>query len=519
MSIYLRDDQIRLLFLNKYLESNKFITKRPKEYCSSLEFLKGEKPILLNKREIVFLSQFKQAEIKSDNEKNTFYCNYNIPECFLKSEKNVTNFQRDIFDEEKNEFNNNKQFLFIRRALINSFIASFNGDEIDLDNWFLFINSKEKLSFLIEIILPEIVEQKDFPQVEMTAKFSKKTKTELQFFHFGRILGRVYFKENDDKMDDIHRDWLMNLNPEKDVYIGNIPEKFKEDIAIIIAYVLTLKFSIYTSEINIDYAKEILKNIDKGVIFEIKNEILFYIFFWTGLLNPEFDNYFHTNTSAKIICYIDKKSYQFTNKTTTLISAIFTDDEIKKYKQLKKKNITEKSKVFKDYCKMLYGDIHHETEKQIMEEIKSNNIYFESNNPFSKEVLIVFFENESLISSLEKRSNQLLSIKNSLLVYEFIQTTKDYTLNNEHFIGSIKKQLEERYPKIQFEIITKNTHDMDDREIKNNLKAYMRRYCTKSNYLYFINTKTIENRYVIWIRESFYIIPKFSKDENYLFIS
>ena len=77
------------------------------------------------------------------------------------------------------------------------------------------------------------------------------------------------------------------------------------------------------------------------------------------------------------------------------------------------------------------------------------------------------------------------------------------------------------FPKIQFEIISKNILDIDDRDIVNNLKGYMKNHCTESNFIYLTDEKNAKetHRENLWLGTAFSSNPIFNNNENYLFIS
>jgi hypothetical protein len=219
------------------------------------------------------------------------------------------------------------------------------------------MNNLNNLPVLIRNLVGSIVSLKDFPQVEMTVKFAKNTKLELQFIYIGRVLGETYFKENNNKSDDFHRDWLMNLNPEKEISINVIPEKFNNDASIIIGYILALKFSTSGKQITINNVRNFLEEVTFSPDAKSKkDEILFYCFFWLGLLNQKLSSFFQTSFSAKILLAIEKKSYQLVKNISVAFFDCFTEKNISEWCQLKAEKLRPTSKRFTEYCKMYSGE-------------------------------------------------------------------------------------------------------------------------------------------------------------------
>lgn len=514
--IYLDDIQTRQIFLNKYLKEKEFKEgSKPSPDYNSFEFIKGKSVIPLPDKQVVFLSHFELATIKSEYDKNIFNRNYDIPIGFLATAK--TSVDNKIpFETTTPDIQLDYEFLIIRKGLLNSFIASFNGRDSDFKNWFSVLNNLNQLPVIVGSLLASIIAIKDFPQVEMTAKLSKNTKLELQFIYIGRILGETYFKSNNNKTDDVHRDWLMNLNPEKQINIAGIPEKFIDDAAIIIGYILALKFSMSNKQsmtIVRNFLDELTLSDD---VINKKDEILFYTFFWLGTINQKLNTIFQTSITSDILLSIEKKSYQLSKNITVPFFDFFTDKFVLDWCKIKSENLRSSSKRFTEYCKMISGESPKErTEKQIIEKIAPYNL-------LSKKVLFFFFKDDSSLDRLWDMLQQLRFIEHVLLILkQYISPSeKDFNLENDILLNSIKKQFAKNYSKVNFEIITKNALDTDDRDIINNLKAYMHQNCTESNFVYLTDSRNERDSYRenLWLGTAFSSTPIFSKEENYLFI-
>jgi len=515
--IYLDDQQTRKFFLNKYLESEIFFEdSKPKLYYNSFRFFDHQNVITFNNKQIVYLSQFQNAVIKSERDLNIFLLNYNLPQGFLELGKSTSNFKFK-FESENLEIEIDSTFLSIRRALLNGFEKAFSGSDEDLTSWFSLLNELRVLPLIIAKMLPVIIEMNDFPQIEMTAKLAKSTKIELQFIYFGRLLGEIYFQDFQGKTDDEHREWLMALNPAKELKISNPPERFKADFAVIVGFITALKTISSDSVNSIEGVKLILKSSFPGdSISGILNQAIFYCFFWLGLLSKRFDNYFHTRISASLLLALDIKAYELRHNSIGTILPKFENTEVDNWLKLKREKNKPSGKRFKEYCKMYSGNVPKErTQQQIIEKIEPYNL-------LTKKVLIVFFRNDSSLNSLWVILQQLRFIEVVLLVYkqEFTKTRNDIDIENDILISSIKRQFAKNYSKIQFEIVLKNMLDNDDRDIINNLKGFMNKHCGISNFVYLSDSNSPKEslRENLWLGTAFNKAPIFNDAENYIFI-
>jgi len=380
------------------------------------------------------------------------------------------------------------------------------------------MNNISKLPVFLEKIIPPIIEIKDFPQVELTTKLAKNTKLELQFIYFGRSLGEIYFADNKGKTDEEHRSWLMNLNPEKGITVSSIPERFKSDAAAIIGYIVALKYTMINKKASLNEIREFVQDILGLLDSDLSvDEILFYTMFWLGLLKFDLNRFFHTTTSSEILIAIEKKAYQLSKSPESPVFEIFPEKSIMDWLVVKGEKLKASSKRFTEYCKMYSGETPKErTEKQIIQKIEPYNL-------LTKKVLIFFFKDEYLLERLWNMLSQLRFIEDVLLVYkQYISPDeKDFNLENDLTISSIKKQFAKNYPKIRFEIVSKNILDIDDRDIVNNLKGYMKKHCNETNFVYLTDAKNDKESYRenLWLGTAFSTTPIFNNEENYLFVS
>lgn len=515
--IYIDDNQTRSLFLNRYLESKEFIQgNKPMPDYNSFEISKSSAPVILPDKQVIFLSQLSSAVVKSENDLIVFNRNYDIPQGFLDIGKSSPAGKFKF--ENENTVALDYMFVSLRNALLNTFIASFTARDSDFKNWFSLMNNITRLPVFLERIIPSIIEIKDFPQVELTTKLAKNTKLELQFIYLGRSLGEIYFEEKGGKTDDQHRNWLMSLNPEKGISIGNVPERFANDANAIIAYIIALRYSVFNKKASFNAIRDFILDIpglnESNVSLD---EILFYTTFWMGLLKFDLNRFFHTTTSSGILIPIEKKAYQLSKSSESPLFEMFSEKLIQEWLAIKGEKLKASSKRFTEYCKMYSGEIPKErTEKQIIQKIEPYNL-------LTKKVLIFFFKDEFLLERLWNMLSQLRFIEDVLLVYkQYISPDeKEFNLENDLTISSIKKQFAKNYSKIRFEVISKNILDVDDRDIVNNLKGYMKKYCTESNFVYLTDAKNDKesNRENLWLGTAFSTTPIFSIEENYLFIS
>ncbi len=517
--IYLDDNDVRNFFLNRYLERKEFVSKnRPSAEYTSFKLYNSTNPENYSAYQVIFLSQFESAVIHSEKDLIIFNKNYNIPSGFLelkqgKSKKpeifdNISETQNIIIDD---------NYLSIRNSLINTFISTLSGKDEDLANWFTIINNLTRLSDFQQKLIAVINEVKDFPQVEMTSKLSKNTKLELQFIYLGRLLGELFFSQSEGKIDETHRNWLMNLNPEKNISFGPTPEKFKSDAEVILGYIVALKYNIINKKVSLNQIKDYYKNIEGFKDSQLSlYKAAFYTMFWLGLLKSELTNIFHTNISSSILLSIEKKAYQLNKLSENSVFEKFNDDFIKDWIKIKEEKLRASSKRFTDYCRMYSGESPSErTEKELIQKIEPYNL-------LTKESLIFFFKEESSLKRLFQMLSELRFIKYVLLVYkqQIPIEKKNENLERDFINNQIKKQFSKNYPKIHFEIIEKNVNDRDDRDIINNLKGYIKKHCTENNFIYLTDEQNDNESYreKLWLGKAFSSTPIFDNEENYLFV-
>jgi hypothetical protein len=516
--IYIDDNQTRKLFLNRYLETKEFTQgNKPLPDYTSFELSKSSSPVILPNNQVVFLSQLSSAVVKSENDLIIFNRNYDIPMGFLEVGKSSL-AGKFKFENENTDVSLDYTFVSLRNALLNTFIAAITARDTDLKNWFFLMNNISKLPIFLEKIIPHIIETKDFPQVELTTKLAKNTKLELQFIYLGRSLGEIYFSDNKGKTDDKHRNWLMNLNPEKGISISDVPERFSNDATAIIAYIIALRYSATNKKASLNAIRDFVQEVPGLTESNLSiDETLFYTMFWLGLLKFELNRFFHTSTSSEILIAIEKKSYQLSKSPESPVFEIFPEKSIMDWLALKGEKLKASSKRFTEYCKMYSGETPKErTEKQIIQKIEPYNL-------LTKKVLIFFFKDEYLLERLWNMLSQLRFIEDVLLIYkQYVSPDeKDFNLENDLTISSIKKQFAKNYPKIRFEIVSKNILDIDDRDIVNNLKGYMKKHCNESNFVYLTDAKNDKESYRenLWLGTAFSTTPIFNNEENYLFVS
>jgi len=208
---------------------------------------------------VIFLSQLSSAVVKSENDLTIFNRNYDIPLGFLEVGKS-TLAGKFKFENENTDVSLDYTFVSLRNALLNTFIAAITGRDTDLKHWFSLMNNISKLPVFLEKIIPRIIEIKDFPQVELTTKLAKNTKLELQFIYLGRSLGEIYFADNNGKTDDAHRNWLMNLNPEKGISVSPVPERFSADATAIIGYIAALTYAVVNKKASLNAIREFVQD-------------------------------------------------------------------------------------------------------------------------------------------------------------------------------------------------------------------------------------------------------------------
>jgi hypothetical protein len=365
-------------------------------------------------------------------------------------------------------------------------------------------------------IIIAAIEVKDFPQIPLTPQFAKSSKKELQFIFLGRILGELYFKDNNGRADDAHRNWLMKLNPVGDIEIGAVPERFVPISASVLGYILAIKFSDNNSDNLLEIIRTYLRERDLQSESTISSEVvLFYGMFWSGLLNFDFTRYFHTSLSREVLLDIEKKAYCLTKNPDVKIFDDFTEEIANQWIKIKSEKGNVPGKRFSEYCKMHSGEVPKE--RTLHEVLAKTEPY----NLRNKRVLIFFFTGNPELHYLETVLRCIRWVEYVFLVYLHpgAQEKDDSGIETGHYIGSIKKEFNEVFRNISFETTVKKMNNPDDREIINNLKAFMKNRCTENNFLFYSSAgKNEDDRISLWVGKAFSKTPVFDSSENYLFV-
>lgn len=510
--IYLTESEAKYFFLNKYLQKKHFdLDKKPRKGFCSFRTIEDELPFKTDKDEVVFLSQFLYASIPSEKDIVNFNRNYDVPMGFLEVGKSGSfNKITGIDNLEESEYDN--VFMAFRNGFLHSFNKSRTGKK-SYEHWFEKLNTLNfKSILLLKRIIAEILKARGFPQVQVTADTAKNTKIELQFIFFGRLLAQIYFPDNDGKTDEEHRNWLMSLNPTKDMSITQIPSRFKEDVSIIIAYLLNLKISSEQLNLSDDQYRDLICDLKGFTNSGLSVDgILFYTHFIQGIQRNELSRIFHTNSSQRILTSIERKAYQLANEYQVFQEV--PEDIVQNIWKLCSENTTPKSQIFSDYSLMLSGEKAKErTEEEILQKIEPFNL-------LGKEVLLFFFKHETSLEYLWGFLQSAKFIKKVLLIYKQANPSEE-AMHNDFSTSSIRAQFEKKFRSVEFEIVVKVMANEDDKEIKNNIKGFLSKHLKESNLLYWSDATGKETRREnLWIATAFSKTPIFSVCEDYLFIS
>jgi len=239
--IYLDDADARKLFLNKYLSKSTFKGgSRKKTGVLSFHFGNNQKPIETMDSDLVFLSQFDYVNIDSKDVLKVYAKNYNVPVGFLHSD-NKRKKSTLPFAEEESSITIDHKFLAIRRALLNSFLVFYGKGIPQIKQWFELYSSIKVLPDPFFELFQEIINSRELPTIKATGQLAKETKSVLQYIYFGRYLGKHFFEENNEKLDEKHKKWFEKLNPEEEMDVDKIPPMFKSIAEPIIGYNLAIK--------------------------------------------------------------------------------------------------------------------------------------------------------------------------------------------------------------------------------------------------------------------------------------
>ncbi len=516
--IFLNDQQTRNLFLNKYLESREFLTGfKPAGDCSSFEIPKNTTLSKNADNQLIFLSQFSSAFVKSEKELNIFHLNYEIPRGFLHTGTQAGKSTASIiFSDPEKETEINPIFLSLRSALLQTFTGAVSGRDADLRNWFSMMNNLTALSGFEKVIIAEAIAGKDFPQVPITGKFAKSSKKELQFIFLGRILGDLFFRDNNGKSDDVHRNWLLKLHPDGELKTGPVPERFTPIAESVLGYIIALKYHDKNQGNPVEIFRNNIQEIRVNTEGEFPaDEVFFYYLFWTGLLKNEFTRYFHTSITSEILLSIEKKAYGLTMETKDGLFDLFTEDDVNHWIKIKSEKTHIPGKRFSEFCKMHSGEVPKE--KTLAEVLAKTEPY----NLRNKKVLLFFFTGDQALNYLATVLRCISWIEHVFLIYLHPgEEQKDNSgIETDRYIGSIKKEFCEVFRNISFETTVKKMNNADDREIINNLKGFMKNRCNEDSFLFYSSAgKPVEDRISLWIGKAISKTPVFESTENYLFV-
>ena len=517
MNILLSHTEIKELVSNKYLCKQSFDTKTRIKTKSNIKLRENKIFETSESIQIVFLSQVEQITINSYKEKTILETHFSVPVGLLSV---VEQNKKSLFENKNDDYLTDNAFLVFRASLIHSFLQIYEADIKTLEKWFSFIKNNEKSELFITII-KTISQNGEVPKVPLSAKFAKATKEELQFIWFGQNLGKFYFADNNNKLDDTHRKWLHDLNPTKNYTIENLPNNFLKDREFIISYLLFIKFK----RDNIEFSYPIIENMVTEIIkiqdIDFTN-IIFWLFIFDGTNKHKYNYYFSSSFSAQILLNFEIIAYKCLNNKEIETKLLF---DIAKLKELKdRKPITTTTNCFKSFAENYVFDsdkLRHITRYEDIQNQKENAlIELQKINLIEKQQLIYITDNKNTWSNNLSILQICKKIENVLIIFKLEkQIDQDSNLSTEIGKNQLIKDLKRRYNGISFKVILKDNSDKDDREIKNNIKAFVNQFENKSELLFISdsNNKKQKNRENNWLLNSLSDIPIFDETENYIF--
>lgn len=516
MNIILSFTEIKDLIANKYLINNSFNVKGTVRRGSNIKLRKGISTIFNfeENKHIIFLSQVEEITVISKKEKAILETHFDVPIGFLKLKEEQT-----LFSADSDEYEIDKSFLSLRSALINSFLKVFDDNFKKISEWYTFIENINN-NDIFNSIVSTIANKNTLPQVQMTAKFAKAKKEELEFIWFGQNLGNVYFNNNQNKLDEEHKNWLHTINPTKDFKIKMIPERFLPDKEFILSYLIYIKLK--SRKITFT-ANNVIDKTSKAIEFDDinKNAIYYWILLFESL-TTDYNSYFATAFSADLLLAFELSAYNYL-KNTNIQKQKFNTAKLNNYKKLDKKIITSCFKAFVD-CSVENSDL--------LRNITSyeKDLIPQKNNAFNELQKIDLAQKTGLILISEFTKN----IKTQIEILYFLRKVKkvlvvfkqkrkrdlEDSISTEIGKNRFIKSLEKEYPNIKFNIVLKDITDKDDREIKNNIKAFVNQFDNFSRITLFSDSLVEKQvkRENNWLINVISKIPIYDENQNYIFV-
>lgn len=515
MNIVLSFTEIKDLIANKYLSKKNFYVKKTVKTGTNIKLRKGLDMIsnIGENKFIIFSSQVEEITVVSKKEKTILETHFDVPIGFLKLKE-----EQSLFSATSNEYEIDKQFLLLRNGLISSFLDIYENYFDKLENWFVFIQNLSNVDIFYQIV-SSIATKNTLPQVQISAKFAKATKEELEFIWFGQSLASVYFNDNQNKLDENHKNWLHTINPTKNFTIKDIPERFLSDKEFIISYLIYMKLK---SRKEFFTVNDIIDNISRIISFnDISNDNVFYWILLFDGLTKNYNSYFATSFSADLLLGFESTAYDYL-KNTNIQKQTFSLNKLSNYKKLDKKIITSCFKAFAE-CNIENTDLLRNITSYEKDLIPQNNNALnelQKINIAQKTGLILISDFTTDIEIQVQILYFLRKVKKVLIVFKQ-KHKKDMEDSISTEIGKNKfiKSLVNKFPKVEFKIILKNITDKDDREIKNNIKAFVNQFHNYSELL-FLSDTIVENqikRENNWLINAITNIPLYNDSENYLF--
>lgn len=514
--IYLDESDARKLFLNRYLSKKTFKRGvRKKTGVLSFHFGSNFEPMEYNKKSVVFLSQFDYVNITSDSGRKVYVQNYNVPVGFFQTDSSKEKASLK-FSKSGQDLHIDQPFLAFRRAMLNSFLSFYDKGLKQIDKWFELYLSLELLPNPFYELFEDIIVRNDFPIVKATGKLAKESKSVLQLIYLGSFLAKNLFKENDGLLDDAHKKWLRRLNPEEEIEVGVIPKKFQSVAELIIGYALAIQ-----SKANKRKGIKSYESYSNSISFLNKKEleidtIHFFQAFWSGVLNRELDNYFHVPDSSMLLLVIEARAYQVVKQTDNYDLNIIEEakESIKKTKSDDKRILNAR---YSKYCELISGKKPDaKTKEDLLKSIYNYDLR-------SKKTLIFFLSSQSYLYRVRDIIGAFSQLKNVLLIHKYqLDTESENTdISIDLLLGKLRKEVSEYKNDIKVEVLGKNMSNDDDRDIVNNLKAYLKSYNTEKRFLFASDSMDKDDieKEQLWLGKALSSTPLFDEEKDYIFVN
>ncbi len=524
MKIELDFKTIKDLIGNKIIVQSEFLEKS--ELSIGIELYENESPLFsTGNQQAILFSQVKKINIQNKDEKEILTAHFNVPPGIITENEIPKRLELPFNENTKGDITNLPTYIFLRRGIIHLFINTYENSIDKIDTMWDFLQSLQQTD-LLNKVLEGFLATNDFPLEKLTAKTATSTKNELAYIWFGRTLISLFLNGVDDETTENHKSWLRKSNPTKDEFkIEYIPENFSKEQYLVIAYLMLIRkrsIKIKTTE---EYFKQHISN--HLVLNDIDNDA---VFFWMllieGCLLSKYDDFFATPYSREWMKSFEIKALELAGLKTGEFEQPLAIQELI---SLKNGDADPLQKCFTSYLKTVLTDKESirminktlTTRKDILNQREKSVVEINKICLNNKKLLLITAKDSDNINNYLQITKVIKSLRNVMIIYK----SNDPKLFEDAVNLQIQKnkwasKLQRDFKIENIEILFKNIDDTDDREIRNNLKAFLSKYDGIADLLFVSDNSSNSPEYQReqnWLLSATSPIPIFSEDENYLF--